>query len=264
MHDHGPGYAACGWTGPGGHYFYLHRLIYLFAGHGTVRPVARHRRGRRHRDAAALHLRLRPTPSALLLGSAPTTTTADPISANSVRRTRPCGVGGDDPRRLSADPTGTGRTRARGICMSALMGGLFGAALMGVSLPILRPLMLYIGFRRNCWRSPCSASPWWRCCRATRRCAVSLRAASASCCRWSRNSRHIVVRYGAHTTSNPCLDRLITSFIEAGTAKSLDASCVNDFKRPPFLTDASVKPQIPPGGATQRSLGNLAGSSSGG
>jgi len=63
------------------------------------------------------------------------------------------------------------------------------------------------------------------------------------------NSRHIVVRYGAHTTSNPCLDRLITSFIEAGTVKSLDASCVNDFKRPPFLTDASVKPQIPPGGA---------------
>ena len=63
------------------------------------------------------------------------------------------------------------------------------------------------------------------------------------------NGRHIVVRYGAHTTSNPCLDRLITSFIEAATAKLLDASCVNDFKRPPFLTDASVKPQTPPGGA---------------
>lgn len=63
------------------------------------------------------------------------------------------------------------------------------------------------------------------------------------------NSRHVVVRYGAHTTSNACLDRLITNFFDSGSAKSLDVSCVNDFKRPPFLTDASVKPQTPPGGA---------------
>jgi TctA family transporter len=29
--------------------------------------------------------------------------------------------------------------------MSALMGGLFGAALMGVALPIIRPVILYLG-----------------------------------------------------------------------------------------------------------------------
>ncbi len=29
--------------------------------------------------------------------------------------------------------------------MSSLMGGLFGAVLMGVALPLLRPIMLYIG-----------------------------------------------------------------------------------------------------------------------
>jgi TctA family transporter len=29
--------------------------------------------------------------------------------------------------------------------MSSLMGGVFGAILMGLTIPILRPLMLYIG-----------------------------------------------------------------------------------------------------------------------
>jgi hypothetical protein len=29
--------------------------------------------------------------------------------------------------------------------MSALIGGLFGAALMGISLPLLRPIILFMG-----------------------------------------------------------------------------------------------------------------------
>src|SRR6516164_6968933 len=82
---------------------------------------------------------------ALLLGLGATTTTADPISAILF------GVPG---HAASAATTLDGYPltrrgeagRALGASyMSALMGGLFGAALMGVSLPILRPLMLYIG-----------------------------------------------------------------------------------------------------------------------
>ena len=82
---------------------------------------------------------------ALLLGLGATTTTADPISAILF------GVPGhaaSAATTLDGYPlTRQGQAgRALGASyMSALMGGLFGAALMGVSLPILRPLMLYIG-----------------------------------------------------------------------------------------------------------------------
>jgi len=82
---------------------------------------------------------------ALLLGLGATTTTADPISAILF------GVPGhaaSAATTLDGYPlTRQGQAgRALGASyMSALMGGLFGAALMGISLPILRPLMLYIG-----------------------------------------------------------------------------------------------------------------------
>ena len=82
---------------------------------------------------------------ALLLGLGATTTTADPISAILF------GVPGhaaSAATTLDGYPlTRQGQAgRALGASyMSAMMGGLFGAALMGVSLPILRPLMLYIG-----------------------------------------------------------------------------------------------------------------------
>jgi TctA family transporter len=82
---------------------------------------------------------------ALLLGLGATTTTADPIAAILF------GVPG---HAASAATTLDGYPltrqgfagRALGASyMSALMGGLFGAFLMGVTLPILRPIMLYIG-----------------------------------------------------------------------------------------------------------------------
>jgi TctA family transporter len=86
-----------------------------------------------------------PTAFALLLGLGASTTTADPISAILF------GVPG---HAASAATTLDGYPltqqgfagRALGASyMSALMGGLFGAALMGVTLPILRPIMLHIG-----------------------------------------------------------------------------------------------------------------------
>jgi pimeloyl-ACP methyl ester carboxylesterase len=58
------------------------------------------------------------------------------------------------------------------------------------------------------------------------------------------NSRHIIIKYGAHTTSAPCLDKLMEQFLDAGSAKSLDDSCVNEIRRPAFFTQASVADQF--------------------
>lgn len=82
---------------------------------------------------------------ALLLGLGATTSTGDPIpavlfgvpggagSAATVLDGLPMAKRGEASRALSAS------------YMSSLMGGLFGAALMGITIPILRPIMLYIG-----------------------------------------------------------------------------------------------------------------------
>ncbi len=82
---------------------------------------------------------------ALLLGLGATTTTADPISAilfgapghaasaATVLDGYPMTKRGEAGRALGAS------------YMSALMGGLFGAALMGIALPIMRPIILYMG-----------------------------------------------------------------------------------------------------------------------
>jgi TctA family transporter len=82
---------------------------------------------------------------ALLLGLGATTATGDPIpailfgvpggaaSAATVLDGFPMAKKGEAGRALSA------------AYMSSLMGGVFGAALMAVSIPILRPVMLFIG-----------------------------------------------------------------------------------------------------------------------
>src|SRR5262245_39920855 len=82
---------------------------------------------------------------ALLLGLGSTTSTGDPIpavlfgvsggaaSASTVLDGFPMPNRGGAGRALSA------------AYMSSLMGGIFGAALLAVSIPILRPVMLYLG-----------------------------------------------------------------------------------------------------------------------
>src|SRR5262245_26170746 len=82
---------------------------------------------------------------ALLLGLGSTTSTGDPIpavlfgvpggaaSAATVLDGFPMAKRGEAGRALSA------------AYMSSLMGGIFGAALLAVSIPILRPVMLYLG-----------------------------------------------------------------------------------------------------------------------
>src|ERR1700752_3147247 len=82
---------------------------------------------------------------ALLLGLGATTATGDPIpailfgvpggaaSAATVLDGYPMAKKGEAGRALSA------------AYMSSLMGGIFGAALLAISIPILRPIMLFLG-----------------------------------------------------------------------------------------------------------------------
>src|SRR6201991_2749644 len=82
---------------------------------------------------------------ALLLGLGAATNTGDPIpavlfgvpggaaSAATVLDGFPMAKNGEAGRALSAS------------YMSSMLGGLFGAALLGLSIPLLRPVMLYIG-----------------------------------------------------------------------------------------------------------------------
>ena len=82
---------------------------------------------------------------ALLLGMGATTTTADPISAIVLGAP---GHAASAATTLDGYPmTKRGEAgRALGASyMSAMMGGLFGAALMAVRIPILRPLILLVG-----------------------------------------------------------------------------------------------------------------------
>lgn len=55
------------------------------------------------------------------------------------------------------------------------------------------------------------------------------------------NSRHIVVRDAGHTASNVCIDGLMAEFITKGSARGLDAACVSQIRRPPFITLEMVK-----------------------
>jgi TctA family transporter len=86
-----------------------------------------------------------PAAFALLLGMGSTTTTADPISA--ILFGAP-GHAASAATTLDGYPmTKRGEAgRALGASyMSAMIGGLFGAALMGISLPLLRPIILFMG-----------------------------------------------------------------------------------------------------------------------
>jgi pimeloyl-ACP methyl ester carboxylesterase len=54
------------------------------------------------------------------------------------------------------------------------------------------------------------------------------------------DSKHVIVAAHGHgQISAPCVDRIIASFIDAGTAKGLDASCVNKLAPMPFFTTLS-------------------------
>jgi pimeloyl-ACP methyl ester carboxylesterase len=59
--------------------------------------------------------------------------------------------------------------------------------------------------------------------------------------RWFPNGRQVLMHNATHYTY-PCQEKLAREFIELGTAKSLDASCVEGIKRLPFATSLPVLP----------------------
>ncbi|MBS1811396.1 MAG: alpha/beta fold hydrolase [Acidobacteria bacterium] len=56
------------------------------------------------------------------------------------------------------------------------------------------------------------------------------------------NGKHVVIRNTAHAFSFPCVNDLVSTFIAKGSAKELDASCVQQIKRPAFVTSDDFTP----------------------
>src|SRR4051812_11364117 len=82
---------------------------------------------------------------ALLLGLAATTTHGDPISAIVLGAPGHAASAATTLDGYPMTKRGEGARALGAAYMSALMGGLFGAALMAVALPLARPIILYIG-----------------------------------------------------------------------------------------------------------------------
>jgi pimeloyl-ACP methyl ester carboxylesterase len=59
--------------------------------------------------------------------------------------------------------------------------------------------------------------------------------------RWLPNGRQIIMHNATHNTYE-CQEKLAREFIELGTAKGLDASCIEGMKRLPFLTSLPALP----------------------
>ena len=54
-------------------------------------------------------------------------------------------------------------------------------------------------------------------------------------------SRHVILKNATHGTESACIDGMVSAFIEAGSAKSLDVSCASEGHLPSFLTEEKVK-----------------------
>jgi TctA family transporter len=85
------------------------------------------------------------TAMALLLGLGASTTTADPISAIVLGAPGHAASAATTLDGYPMTKRGEGGRALGAAYMSAMMGGIFGAVLMGVTLPIVRPLILLIG-----------------------------------------------------------------------------------------------------------------------
>jgi pimeloyl-ACP methyl ester carboxylesterase len=75
-----------------------------------------------------------------------------------------------------------------------------------------------------------------------------------------KNGRHLIIADAGHSTQgmtgSDCLDGMIATFIEAGTAQGLDTSCVTGIRRPDFLLSFG-DPEV---ALSPADLGRLAGS----
>jgi pimeloyl-ACP methyl ester carboxylesterase len=57
-------------------------------------------------------------------------------------------------------------------------------------------------------------------------------------------SRHLVIPRASHLVDGACMDGIIARTIEQGTADGVDASCLEEIRRPPFVT--SAEENLPP------------------
>lgn len=64
---------------------------------------------------------------------------------------------------------------------------------------------------------------------------------AAAATRYLPNSRQIIAHNGSHFSGSDCVDGLVARFIAQGSTGGLDASCVEQIKRPPFLTEEMAR-----------------------
>jgi pimeloyl-ACP methyl ester carboxylesterase len=55
------------------------------------------------------------------------------------------------------------------------------------------------------------------------------------------NSRLIAIKEGTHGTGSPCIDGIISEFVQQGSAAGLDASCADQIHLPPFVTQTALQ-----------------------
>ena len=106
------------------------------------------------------------TAFALLLGMAAVITSSDFITAVLFGVPGHVGRGRDGDRRPCHGAQGRGRPRLRRRLCVLAAGGIVGALVLAVSIPVLRPIMLAIG-SPELSLSRCSACRWWRRCRGS-------------------------------------------------------------------------------------------------
>jgi hypothetical protein len=56
---------------------------------------------------------------------------------------------------------------------------------------------------------------------------------AASAARNLANSRHLIIHNATHN-SYPCVENIVAAFIDQGSTQGLDASCIEQIRRPPF------------------------------
>src|SRR5262249_4506690 len=64
---------------------------------------------------------------------------------------------------------------------------------------------------------------------------------AAAAARYLPNGRHLIARYASHFSGSDCVEGLVAKFITQGSARGLDESCIEQIKRPPFMTEEMVK-----------------------
>jgi pimeloyl-ACP methyl ester carboxylesterase len=59
----------------------------------------------------------------------------------------------------------------------------------------------------------------------------------AEAIRYLSNGRQVKIRYYGHQLDSPCVWKILSDFIGAGTSEKLDTSCTEKIRRPPFATE---------------------------